>query len=52
MNLDIFWLRDEGIAEGDTLLAPDVLAAEIVEDAAALLQQSREIAADLEYRGE
>lgn len=52
MNLDIFWLRDEGIAEGDTLLDPDVLAAAIVEDLAAALEQFREIAADLEYRGE
>jgi hypothetical protein len=33
-NLDIFWLRDDGIGDGDHLLDPDVLAAEIVEDLA------------------
>ena len=49
-NLDIFWLRDEGIDDGDHLLDPDVLAAEIVEDLAAALEQFREIVADLEER--
>ncbi len=47
-NLDIFWLRDEGIDDGDALLEPDELAAAIVEDLAAALEQFREIVADLE----
>jgi len=49
-NLDIFWLRDEGLDDSDALLDPDVLAAEIVEDLAAALEQFREIVADLEER--
>ncbi|MCB9122576.1 MAG: hypothetical protein H6640_22845 [Caldilineaceae bacterium] len=47
-NLDIFWLRDEGIDDGDALLEPDALAAAIVEDLAAALEQFRKIVADLE----
>jgi len=49
-NLDIFWLRDEGIDDSNALLDPDVLAAEIIEDLAAALEQFREIVADLEER--
>jgi len=47
-NLDIFWLRDDGVDDGDALLEPDALAAAIVEDLAAALEQFREIVADLE----
>jgi type I restriction enzyme M protein len=31
-SLNIFWLRDESLAESDNLPDPDVLAQEIVED--------------------
>ena len=47
-NLDIFWLRDECIDDGDALLEPYALAAAIVEDLAAALEQFREIVADSE----
>ncbi len=46
-NLDIFWLRDESLEDTADLPDPDVLAAEIVEDLQAALEQFREIAEDL-----
>jgi type I restriction enzyme M protein len=46
-NLDIFWLRDESLADSAGLPDPDVLAAEIVEDLEAALEQFRAIAEDL-----
>jgi type I restriction enzyme M protein len=48
VNLDIFWLRDESLEDSEDLPEPEVLAAEIVEDLAAALEQFREILADLE----
>ena len=48
VNLDIFWLRDESLEETATLPDPDLLAAEIVEELQAALEQFREIAVDLE----
>ena len=47
VNLDIFWLRDESLEDTADLPDPDVLAAEIVEDLQAALEQFREIAEDL-----
>ncbi|MCA1724679.1 MAG: SAM-dependent methyltransferase, partial [Thermomicrobia bacterium] len=47
VNLDIFWLRDESLEESANLPAPDVIAAEIMEDLEAALEQFREIAEDL-----
>jgi len=47
VNLDIFWLRDESLEETATLPDPDLLAAEIVEELQAALEQFREIAVDL-----
>ncbi len=47
VNLDIFWLRDESLEETANLPEPDVLAAEIVEDLEAALEQFRAIAEDL-----
>ncbi len=47
VNLDIFWLRDESLEDTANLPDPDVLAAEIVEDLQAALEQFREIAEDL-----
>ena len=46
-SLDIFWLKDESLEDSDNLPEPGVLAAEIVEDLQAALEQFREIAADL-----
>jgi type I restriction enzyme M protein len=47
VNLDIFWLKDESLEDSANLPAPDVIAAEIVEDLEAALEQFAEIAADL-----
>ena len=44
VNLDIFWLRDESLEDFANPPAPDVLAAEIVEDlrtAAGAVQRDR-----------
>ena len=46
-SLDIFWLKDDSLADGDNLLAPGVIAQEIVEDLQAALEQFKLIAADL-----
>jgi len=46
-NLDLFWLRDESLEGSDNLPAPDVLAASIVEDLRAALEQFAAIAEDL-----
>ncbi|HBY94004.1 MAG TPA: DNA methyltransferase [Chloroflexi bacterium] len=48
VNLDIFWLRDESLEESVNLPDPDVLAAEIVEELQAALEQFAAIAEDLE----
>jgi type I restriction enzyme M protein len=47
VSLDIFWLKDESLSESENLPDPDILAAEIVEDLEAALEQFREIATDL-----
>ena len=39
LNLDIFWLKDDSLQELDHLPAPDVIAAEIVENLQAALEQ-------------
>jgi len=46
-NLDIFWLRDDSLGDSSDLPDPAVLAAEIVEDLQAALNQFAQIAADL-----
>ncbi len=46
-SLDIFWLRDESLADSDNLPPPEVIAQEIVEDLEAALAQFREIVADI-----
>lgn len=47
-SLDIFWLRDEALEESANLPEPDVIAAEIIEDLRAALEQFEEIQAELE----
>ena len=51
-SLDIFWLRDESLEDSDNLPDPAVLAAEIVEDLQAALDQFAEIASDLSVQVE
>ena len=46
-SLDIFWLKDDSLADSDNLPPPAVIAQEIVEDLEAALEQFRLIAADL-----
>ena len=47
VNLDIFWLKDESLEDSANLPAPKVIAAEIMEDLQAALEQFSEIAGDL-----
>ena len=47
VNLDIFWLKDDALEDSANLPAPEVIAAEIVEDLEAALEQFREIEEDL-----
>src|SRR5436305_1658133 len=47
LSLDITWPRDESLEDTDNLPDPAVLAAEIVEDLQAALDQFAQITADL-----
>ena len=49
-SLDIFWLKDDSLSDADNLPAPEVIAAEIVDDLEAALEQFRLIAAEAEAR--
>ena len=46
-SLDVFWLKDDSLADSDNLPRPDVIAQEIVDDLEAALEQFRLIAGDL-----
>lgn len=46
-NLDIFWLRDESLDDAASLEAPEVIAAEIIEDLQTALDEIAQIYADL-----
>ena len=46
-SLDIFWLKDDSLADSDNLPPPGVIAQEIVDDLEAALEQFRLIAGDL-----
>ncbi|TNE39561.1 MAG: SAM-dependent DNA methyltransferase [Alphaproteobacteria bacterium] len=48
LNLDIFWLKDDSLEDIDSLPSPDILAAEIVENLEAALEQFRGVAEELE----
>ena len=52
VNLDIFWLKDESLEDSANLPAPDIIAADIMEDLEAALEQFREIAVDLQSKEE
>ena len=47
-SLDIFWLKDDALADSDNLPPLEVIAQEIVDDLEAALEQFRLIAADLQ----
>ncbi|MEO8391755.1 MAG: SAM-dependent DNA methyltransferase, partial [Chloroflexota bacterium] len=51
VSLDIFWLKDESLEDNANLPAPEVIAAEIMEDLRAALEQFAEIAGDLGIEG-
>ncbi len=50
LNLDIFWLKDESLEDSANLPDPDILAAEIVQDLEAALEQFNLIADDLKNK--
>ncbi len=43
LSLDLFWLRDQSITDGDLLPAPEVIAAEIVDDLEVALERFTKI---------
>lgn len=47
VNLDIFWLKDDSLEDPDSLPAPDILAAEIIENLQAALEEFRGVALEL-----
>lgn len=47
LNLDIFWLKDDSLDDVDSLPAPDVIAAEIVENLQAALEAFQTVADEL-----
>ena len=47
-NLDIFWLKDDSLADTDNLPKPAILAAEIIEDLEAALEEFRAVEAELD----
>ncbi len=47
LNLDIFWLKDESLDDVDSLPAPDIIAAEIVENLQAALDAFQSVADEL-----
>lgn len=49
-SLDIFWLRDESLEDSDNLPDPHVLAAEIVDDLRAALEQIQDVLESLSVR--
>ncbi len=49
-NLDIFWLKDDSLEDSANLPAPGVIAAEIMEDLQAALEQFAAIAEDVAVR--
>jgi len=46
-SLDLFWLNDDSLEASEDLPEPDVIAAEIVDDLQAALEQFQSIADEL-----
>lgn len=51
-NLDLFWLKDDSLEDGEDLPEPDVLAREIADDLQTALEQFAAVAAELEGANE
>ena len=47
VNLDIFWLKDESSEDSANFPSPNIIAAEIVEDLQAALEQFSELQGNL-----
>lgn len=47
VSLDIFWLKDDSLEDTDSLPAPDLIAADIIENLEAALEQFSSIAEEL-----
>lgn len=47
LNMDLFWLKDDSLEDIDSLPEPDVIAADIVENLEAALEQFRSVADEL-----
>lgn len=47
VNLDILWLKDDSLEDPDSLPAPDILTAEIIENLQAALEEFRGVALEL-----
>ena len=47
LSLDLFWIKDEGLTDADSLPPPEVIAAEVADDLQAALDQFASIAARL-----
>ena len=47
LSLDLFWIKDEGLTDADSLPPPEVIAAEVADDLQAALDQFTGIAARL-----
>ena len=47
-SLDVFWLRDESLEDTDNLPAPEIIAAEIIEDLQAALAEFAALAGEVE----
>ena len=47
LSLDLFWIKDKSLTDTDSLPAPSIIAAEIVDDLEAALEQFAKIAARL-----
>ena len=50
LSLDLFWIKDKGLTDTDALPEPDVLAAEIVDELQAALEQFTRIGERLASR--
>ena len=48
VSLDLFWIKDDTLEDGESLPEPDVLATEIADDLQAALEQFTSIAGNLE----
>ena len=46
-NLDIFWLKDDDLEDVDALPAPDIIAADIVENLREALEQFSDVSSEL-----